>query len=49
MTEKQLNRVRNYTNEDSLRRTLMMMDRRDLVELYLELRFEKNLEKEKKS
>lgn len=37
---------RKISNEDTLRKSLMEMDHRDLVELYLKLKFDKSIENE---
>lgn len=34
--------IRKFTNEDSLRRHLMQLEKRDVIELYLQLRFDKS-------
>ena len=47
-TFKQLERVRNFTIEDNLRKYLMTLEKRDIVELYLQLKFDKQPEQEAK-
>lgn len=40
--------IRKFTNEDTLRRQLMKLDKRDVIELYLQLRFDKLERSERK-
>ncbi len=40
-TREEIKRVRSFVSEDALRRGLMALEKRDVVDLYLELRFDK--------
>lgn len=40
--------IRKFTNEDTLRRQLMKLEKRDVIELYLQLRFDKLERSERK-
>ena len=42
---KDIKRVRDFISEDSIRKALMQAEKRDIIELYLQLRFDKEVEK----
>ena len=45
-TQKDLDKVRSYISEDAVRKALMNLEKRDVVDLYLELKFDKQHKKE---
>ena len=47
-TQTELDKVRKYTTEDYARKALMSLEKRDVVELYLQLKFDKQIEKQNK-